>query len=82
MVSSVLGVSNLRRPPYLVLRFTALFVLSRKELSVILMSGVLAVSAQGCALGGYSGSLIFRITCCVRENVKNGFFVLVVFTTK
>ena len=30
-------------------------------------------------IGGSLGYLIIQITCCVRDNLENGFFVLVVF---
>ena len=73
---------NLWRPPYLGIGFMVFFVFGRKDISVISVCGFLTMRGQGRALDGYACSLVLRTTCCVHDNAENGFFVLVVFTTK
>ena len=71
-----------RRPCSWLSDFTTFSVFGHPELSVLLDCGVLAVHAWGCAIGGSSGLLFLRITCCVHDNAENSFFALVVFTRK
>ena len=76
VVSSVLGVSNLQRPPKLGLEFMAPSVFGRQEISVILAYGILDVSAQGRPLDGSLGSRVLWITWCGRET---GFYAYSVY---
>ena len=67
MVSSLIGVSNLRHPPQLGLKFTAPSVVERQELSVLSLYSVLTRSVLGCPLGSSLVSFVLQITCSMHE---------------